>query len=91
MADAGVHLFVSGMVQGVGYRYFAIRKANVYGLKGYAKNLIDGRVEIVAEGEKGLIEEFIKDLRVGPMAAYVTDVRIEWTNPTYTFEGFEVL
>ena len=91
MADAGAHLFISGIVQGVGYRYFAIRKASNYGLKGFVKNLIDGRVEVVAEGERGLIEEFIKDLRHGPISAHVTDVRIEWTNASYTFQGFQGL
>jgi acylphosphatase len=91
MADAGVHLLVDGVVQGVGYRFFAIRKATTYGLKGFVRNLIDGRVEVVAEGEKGLIEEFIKDLRRGPMSAHITDIRIEWRNPTYSFNGFEVL
>ena len=89
MADARAHLFVSGLVQGVGYRYFAIRKATGYGLKGFAKNLIDGRVEVVAEGEKGIIEEFIKELRRGPISAQVTDIRIEWEKPTFEFEGFQ--
>ncbi len=91
MADAGAHLFVSGIVQGVGYRFFAIRKASLYGIRGFVKNLIDGRVEVVAEGERGLIEEFIKDLRRGPMSAHITDIRIEWTIPTYKFEGFQSL
>ncbi|HUI30900.1 MAG TPA: acylphosphatase [Candidatus Acidoferrales bacterium] len=91
MADAGVHLFVDGVVQGVGYRFFAARQASVYGLKGFVKNLIDGRVEVVAEGEKGLIEEFIKDLRRGPISSHITDIRIEWTSPDYKFEGFEIL
>lgn len=91
MADAGVHLLISGVVQGVGYRFFAIRKADAYGLTGFAKNLIDGSVEVVAEGNKGLIEEYIKDLRRGPISAHVTDIRIEWTNPTYGFRGFQGL
>ncbi len=91
MAEVRAHLFVSGLVQGVGYRFFAIRKANVYGLKGFVKNLIDGRVEVVAEGEKGLIEEFIKELRRGPISAHVTDVRIEWDKPTFEFEWFQGL
>jgi len=91
MADARAHLFVSGVVQGVGYRFFAIRKASVYGLKGFVKNLVDGRVEVVAEGEKGLVEEFIKDLRHGPISAHVTDIRIEWDKPTFEFEGFQSL
>jgi len=91
MAEVRAHLLVSGLVQGVGYRYFAIRKANAYGLKGFAKNLIDGRVEVVAEGERGLIEEFIKELRRGPISAQVTDIRIEWGNPSYEFNGFQGL
>lgn len=91
MPEVRVHLFVTGVVQGVGYRYFAMRKARMFGLKGFAKNLIDGRVELVAEGERGLMEEFIKELRRGPISAHVTDVRIEWGNPTYEFEGFQAL
>ena len=88
MSDARAHLFVSGIVQGVGYRYFVSHKAAVYSLKGFVKNLIDGRVEVIVEGEKGLIDEFIKDLRRGPMSAHVTDIRIEWEKPTFEFDGF---
>jgi len=88
MADARVHLTISGLVQGVGYRFFAIRKADVYQLKGFVKNLVDGSVEVVAEGEKGLLEGFIKDLRRGPISADVTDIRIEWEKPTFEFENF---
>ncbi len=91
MNDARVHLFVSGIVQGVGYRYFAVRKADSYAVKGFAKNLVDGRVEVVAEGERGLVEQFIKDLRNGPISAHVTDIRMEWENPTYEFKGFQGL
>lgn len=91
MDDARVHLFVSGMVQGVGYRYFAMRKANAYGINGFAKNLVDGRVEVLAEGDRGLVEQFIADLRVGPMAAHVADIRIEWDKPSYEFKGFQGL
>lgn len=89
--DVRVHLFISGIVQGVGYRYFAIRKANAYAVKGYAKNLVDGRVEVVAEGERGLVEEFVKDLKNGPITAHVADMRVEWEDPTYEFRGFQGL
>ncbi len=84
-------MFVSGLVQGVGYRFYAVRKASAYGFKGFVKNLVDGRVEVHAEGEKGLLEEFIKDLRRGPISSQVTDIRVEWTDPTYKFERFYVL
>ncbi len=89
--DARVHLLVSGLVQGVGYRYFAMKKASVYHISGFARNLVDGNVEVVAEGDRGLIEQFIADLRLGPMAAHVSDVRIEWEKPTYEFKGFQGL
>ncbi len=70
--------YISGIVQGVGYRYFAYRKANEYGLTGYVKNLPDGRVEVFAEGEKVRLEHFISDLKRGPQFAMVEDVRVEW-------------
>lgn len=91
MDDARAHLFVSGLVQGVGYRYYAMRKANAYGVSGFAKNLMDGRVEVVVEGSRSMVEQFISDLKVGPMSAHVTDMRIEWDNPTFEFEGFQGL
>ncbi|MCL4540679.1 MAG: acylphosphatase [Bacteroidetes bacterium] len=91
MNDSRVHLHISGMVQGVGYRFYAARKAAVYGLKGFVKNLVDGRVEVIAEGDRGLVEEFIKDLKRGPISAHVTDVRIEWEKPTFEFDGFHTL
>ncbi|MGO9482772.1 MAG: acylphosphatase [Candidatus Kryptoniota bacterium] len=91
MADVRAHIFVSGLVQGVGYRFFAIRKAGTYGLKGFVKNLIDGGVEVVAEGEEGLVEELIKELRRGPISAHVSDLRIEWEKPTFEFDGFQAL
>ncbi len=91
MVDSRVHLFISGMVQGVGFRYFAMRKAAAYEIKGFAKNLFDGRVEVVAEGEKGLLEEFIRDVRRGPISAHVTDIRVEWEKPSFEFNRFEAL
>ena len=91
MGEARAHLFIAGLVQGVGYRYYAMRKANAYGISGFAKNLIDGRVEVVAEGSRSMVEQFISDLKVGPMSAHVTDMRIEWDNPPFEFEGFQGL
>ena len=91
MDDARAHLFVSGLVQGVGYRFYAMRKANAYGVSGFAKNLMDGRVEVVVEGSRSMVEQFISDLKVGPMSAHVSDIRIEWDQPTYEFNGFQGL
>ena len=60
-----LHIIVSGKVQGVGYRYFSQMKAVQYGVTGWAKNLSDGSVEILAIGTNDELEPFIEDLRVG--------------------------
>lgn len=65
---------VSGRVQGVGYRYFAMRAAGELGVSGYARNLGDGSVEVVAEGEEGVLRDFEERLRRGPSFAEVRSV-----------------
>ena len=87
---ARAHIFISGMVQGVCYRWFAEKKANSYRLKGWVKNLWDGRVEIVCEGEKGLIIDFTRELRVGPRMAEVRGVQIEWEEYKGEFDDFKI-
>lgn len=57
---------ITGRVQGVGYRYFALTEANALGIAGYAKNLADGSVEVVAEGAPGAMQAFEARLREGP-------------------------
>jgi acylphosphatase len=90
MAEAAVRAIVSGLVQGVGYRYYAVEHARRLGLAGYAKNLPDGNVEAYAEGERCLLDEFIKLLRVGPVAADVSGVTVEWTKPSGRYKGFGI-
>ena len=89
-AQAAVKAIVTGLVQGVGYRYFAVGHARRLGLMGYAKNLSDGNVEVYAEGERGLLEEFVKLLRVGPVAADVSGVSVDWTKPTGRYKSFRI-
>lgn len=79
---------VSGRVQGVGYRWFAQRAAERLALVGYAANLPDGRVEVVAEGEPHALEEFAKALARGPSAAHVTGVVSEPVQGTQSFTTF---
>jgi acylphosphatase len=66
--------FVSGRVQGVGYRYFAVDTAEQLRLTGYAKNLADGRVEVYAIGTSDELRDFARELRRGPAHAAVADV-----------------
>jgi acylphosphatase len=79
---------VSGRVQGVGYRWFARGEATRLGLVGYAANLPDGRVEVVAGGEAHALEELAKVLARGPRAAHVTDVVSEPVQLTESFTTF---
>lgn len=75
-----VHVFVSGLVQGVGFRYFAAREARRLGLTGFVRNLPDRRVEIVAEGDQGPLETLVEVIRKGPQGSIIRDVGVEWTD-----------
>ena len=79
---------VSGRVQGVGYRLFARWEAMRLGLVGYAANLADGRVEVVADGEAHALEELEKALARGPRPAHVTGVVAEPAQVTESFTTF---
>jgi acylphosphatase len=85
------HLFVSGHVQGVGYRAFVGRQAELHGLTGWVKNVIDGRVESEAQGAKEAIESFVQDLNRGPNWSKVDQVTIEWLLPNESETNFEII
>jgi acylphosphatase len=65
---------ISGFVQGIGYRFFALRAAARHQVLGTVRNLPDGRVEVVAEGERDAMDEFKKDLVTGPAMAQVSNI-----------------
>lgn len=91
MADyARVHGWVSGRVQGVFFRAFTQDTANRYGLTGWVKNLPDGRVEFEAEGIKGLLHEFLKDIKRGPSASFVSHMDIKWEKFSGEFKKFQI-
>ena len=69
--------FISGIVQGVGFRYFAQRAAARLGITGYTRNLSDGRVEVYAIGPADALKAFGKELKQGPRGASVSSVREE--------------
>jgi acylphosphatase len=84
------HIIVSGLVQGVGYRYFVQRYAAKLGLAGYARNLVTGEVEVETQGERGMIEELIKQLKIGPRAASVDRVAVDWLEVDPQMKDFYV-
>jgi len=84
------HIFVSGRVQGVFFRTSAQEKAGEFHVSGWAKNLPDGRVEIVCEGEDENIKQFIEWCRQGPSLAQVESVESKKENWTEEFERFEI-
>ena len=90
MEKARVRIVVSGIVQGVGYRAFALHQGSALNLNGYVRNTPDGRVEVEAEGERGDIERLVSVLRQGPRAAEVSDVRVEWKEHKGELKGFRV-
>lgn len=90
MTSVGAELRVSGMVQGVGYRYFCYRKAIGLGLTGWVKNQPDGSVLAVAEGDRSAIEALIVELKAGPPASSVGDVSVDWREFTGAFDDFKI-
>ncbi len=84
------HIKVIGRVQGVGFRYFTIRNANDYGLKGYVRNLTDGSVEIRVEGEKEVIEQFNSVIKAGSGFSDVKKLEIAFKPYTAKFTEFSV-
>ena len=90
MADSRAHAFISGRVQGVSFRYYTYHEALKRGLRGWVRNLHDGRVEAVFEGKREAIEQVLKWSETGPPAAGVDSVEVDWEEPTETLDGFKV-
>lgn len=83
------HVFYSGSVQGVGFRYTTQRFSRRYPVTGFVKNLPDGSVELVAEGEEAELREFLKALS-GAFRENIQQVDERWEKPASEFSGFEV-
>ncbi len=70
-------IIVGGLVQGVGYRNYAVRQANELNVKGFVKNMYDGTVKIVVTAEAGLIDPFVEMLKIGPRRSAVKFVKCQ--------------
>ena len=87
---ARAQIFVSGRVQGVFFRDHTQRWASSLGLTGWVRNVWDGRVEVLAEGEKDKIEDRISRLRQGPPLARVDNLEVNWVDYTGEFKDFRI-
>jgi acylphosphatase len=90
MALIRAHVFVSGRVQGVFYRSTARSEAKARGLVGWVRNLSDGRVEAVFEGESDSVKNMLKWCRQGPENAFVEGLDVSWEKPTGEFKTFDM-
>lgn len=84
------HVWVSGRVQGVYFRQNTRREAMRHGLRGWVRNLGDGRVEAVFEGERGAVEAAVAWCRRGPPEAYVDQVEVRWEEAEGGAAGFDI-
>ena len=84
-----IHIYYTGSVQGVGFRFTAEYIANDLGLTGWVKNLRDGGVEVVAEGDEAKLNEFLGRIKKR-MGDYVDDAKVEWREATGEFTNFDI-
>jgi acylphosphatase len=85
-----LHIYYSGSVQGVGFRFVAQGAARSFGITGWVKNLEDGRVEMVCEGEPAALNKFLDKIK-DVFGGYIKDADAETESATGEFEGFDIV
>jgi len=84
-------ILYAGHVQGVGFRYTAKAVAAGYEVTGTIRNLPDGRVELICEGERAELEAFQSGLKDAGLAGFIRDEQVVWTDAKNEFRGFEIV
>lgn len=82
------HVYISGFVQGVGFRAFVRSKARKIGVTGWVRNLSDGRVEGIFQGDEEKIKKVISYCKKGPFFGKVTDIVVEWEDAEFEYMEF---
>ena len=91
MKRSRMHIFYSGSVQGVGFRYTAKTVAAGFEVVGIVRNVIDGRVELIAEGSKEELEAFRTAIREAGLGHFIRNEEIKWSEAASEFRGFEIV
>ena len=86
-----LHVYFSGHVQGVGFRYSVKQLSLEFDVTGWVKNLPDGRVELVAEGERNELETFQAAIPDAGLRRFIRDTQSHWSEGTSEFRGFEIV
>ena len=87
---ASFHAYIYGRVQGVFFRSYLAKNARELGLVGFVRNLSNGSVEVLAEGDKQQLEKLIEFMKHGPSAARVDEYKVNWSRPTEDYLQFHV-
>lgn len=90
LAARRLQAFFSGRVHGVGFRYTAQRFAEGFPVSGFVRNLPDGRVELVAEGEERDLEAFLRKIRESFLARHIEGVEAHWLESKREFQDFRI-
>lgn len=85
-----VHIYYSGVVQGVGFRFTVEDIARQSDITGWVKNLPDGKVEVLAEGEERLLIRFLDKIKNGPLKHYIRNIETAYSEATGEFKGFGI-
>jgi acylphosphatase len=91
MKRSRMQIFYSGRVQGVGFRYTVKTVAAGFELTGTVRNLLDGRVELIAEGPREELEAFRQAIREAGLEHFIRNEDINWSEATGAFRGFEIV
>jgi acylphosphatase len=88
--EARARILITGLVQGVFFRREITDLARRLGVSGWVKNLPDGKVEALAEGDRSRLDELIRFCHVGPRGAVVRKVEVDWSDYSGEFRGFRI-
>ena len=91
MNRSRLHIIYSGRVQGVGFRYTVKALVSGFDVTGMVRNLLDGRVELLAEGTKEELEAFRRAIRESELGHFVQDEKVSWEEARREFRGFEIV